>query len=214
MLLIIMKSPGAVVLMLWLGLLLVAAAEADDVDQLELKYIRSQVQDFETRLRTSEKQMRDLQRKCDKLQEDNSVLKKERDQSKVSFSASLMAQGEISVSHTTNLAFNRIIVNIGNAYNPNTGIFTAPIRGVYFFIVFAFGKGSMPTGAYLYKNEEKIVYAYAYAPSSDYWLKPSNGASLLLEVGDEVCIKVYSGESVYDNWNHHTSFSGHLLFPM
>ena len=74
------------------------------------------------------------------------------------------------------------------------------------------GHASIGTGVSLYKNEEHVVIAYSHQPS--YSVNPSNGASLLLEVGDVVYVKLWPNAWVRDSSNRHTTFSGHLLFPM
>ncbi|XP_031434517.1 flagellar attachment zone protein 1-like isoform X2 [Clupea harengus] len=145
-------------------------------------------------------------------------LRREREERRVSFSASLVSSdgGQYfgPFSRPTTLIYRHVFTNTGNAYNPNTGVFTAPVRGVYHFSVFMHGTGhaSIPTGVSLHKNEEHVVIAHSHQPS--YSVNPSNGASLLLEVGDVVYVKLWPNAWVYDSYNHHTTFSGHLLFPM
>ncbi|XP_031434519.1 multimerin-2-like isoform X2 [Clupea harengus] len=144
-------------------------------------------------------------------------LRWEIEERKVSFSASLVASGDVNTgpfNAATPLVYKHIFINIGNAYNPNTGVFTAPVRGVYHFNVFVFGNGhaSRPSGVSLHKNGEHIVLAYTV--QNTVHVAASNGASLLLEVGDVVYVKLWPNAWVRDNYNHHTTFSGHLLFPM
>ncbi|XP_076597577.1 uncharacterized protein LOC143327223 [Chaetodon auriga] len=64
------------------------------------------------------------------------ALKRDGEVKQVAFSASLLASGSGHVGpfniHTP-LVFGHVVSNIGNAYNPNTGMFTAPVRGAYRF---------------------------------------------------------------------------------
>lgn len=53
------------------------------------------------------------------------------------------------------------------------------------------------------------VYDYGYGHT----FTSFNGASLLLELGDEVRVKLRSGALVCNGLGY-TTFSGHLLFPM
>ncbi|KAL2101714.1 hypothetical protein ACEWY4_003475 [Coilia grayii] len=179
--------------------------------RVELRHTKTQLEAMQTRLIWSVQAM-DLYLTVTAV----SDLRREREQSRVSFSASLLAEGGGDIGPSgvdAPLVFRRVITNVANAYNLNTGAFTAPIRGVYFFVVFVYGgHASTPTGVSLYKNGEHVAIAYAHQPS--YGVRASNGASLLLEEGDVVYVKLWSGALVYDNQNHHTTFSGHLLFPM
>ncbi|XP_075888835.1 complement C1q-like protein 2 [Nelusetta ayraudi] len=135
----------------------------------------------------------------------------------VAFSASLLASGAGNVgpfNTLTPMVFRHVVTNIGNAYNPNTGFFIAPVRGVYQFDFHIFGQGhaSHPSGAVLVKNGDHIFIAYAQQPS--YAVKASDGVILLLEVGDVVYLNLWVNTRVYDDGSHHTTFSGHLLFTM
>ncbi|XP_041921418.1 uncharacterized protein LOC121685139 isoform X3 [Alosa sapidissima] len=141
----------------------------------------------------------------------------EREERRVAFSASLITSGHVSVGPAnTNLTliYRNVITNIGDAYNNKTGIFTAPVRGVYYFTMFIYGSGHnwVSVGGSLSKNKEHVVIAYCHLPHGK--ASASNGASLLLEVGDQVFVILYTDSWVRDSYNHHTSISGHLLFPM
>uniref|UniRef100_A0A665SV85 Cerebellin 10 n=1 Tax=Echeneis naucrates TaxID=173247 RepID=A0A665SV85_ECHNA len=135
----------------------------------------------------------------------------------VAFSASLLASGSGTVgpfnTHTP-LVFRYVVSNIGNAYNPNTGFFIAPVRGAYHFEFYigAHGHASHPSGAVLVKNGEHIFIAYEHQPS--HYGSSANGVTLLLEVGDVVFLRLWSNARIFDNTNHHSTFSGHLLFTM
>uniref|UniRef100_A0A3Q2WXB9 C1q domain-containing protein n=1 Tax=Haplochromis burtoni TaxID=8153 RepID=A0A3Q2WXB9_HAPBU len=133
----------------------------------------------------------------------------------VAFSASLLDQGHgYTGPFNTNiiLIFKHVFTNIGNAYNPHTGIFNAPVKGVYHFELHIFGLGNVRAAAPLYRNGEHIFAAQENPTSSG--VSASNGASLLLEVGDQVSVRLWANSRIFDTQNHHTTFSGHLIFTM
>ncbi|KAL2083064.1 hypothetical protein ACEWY4_020837 [Coilia grayii] len=175
---------------------------------------------LEASQRTVEEQRSQLKELKDRHAEQAAALKemrKEREDGKVSFSASLLESGAGSTGpfdEKTTLKYQHVITNIGGAYDPDTGVFTAPVRGVYHFTLFALGPGhdSTGTGVCLHRNEQQVVTAWSRQPQERVFA--SNGASLLLEKDDEVCVKLWPNSWVYDNDNRLTTFSGHLLFLM
>lgn len=97
----------------------------------------------------------------------------------------------------------------------DTGIFTAPVKGVYVFRVFskALGNPEKAVTAGLFKNDKHIISTHGHQQGG--FISSSNGVSLLLEEGDKVKVNLYPGQWIFDNGeHHHSTFSGHLLFPM
>uniref|UniRef100_A0A1A8KUP1 C1q domain-containing protein n=1 Tax=Nothobranchius kuhntae TaxID=321403 RepID=A0A1A8KUP1_NOTKU len=145
------------------------------------------------------------------------ALRREGEVKQVAFSASLMDSGSGDVgpfNAQAPLVFRNVFTNIGNAYNPNTGFFIAPVRGVYHFVFHINGHGhaSHATAAMLFKNGENTVIAYEHQPAQ--FASTANSVTLLLEVGDVVFLRQWENTRIYDSDNHHTTFSGHLIFTM
>ncbi|CAM4571828.1 unnamed protein product [Leuciscus chuanchicus] len=116
-------------------------------------------------------------------------MNKKNDDREIAFSASLMQSGGGYIGPFTTditLTYRNVFTNIGNAYNPVTGIFTAPLKGAYMFRVSVFGHGPTSATADIVKNGERVVIAHDYRPQHD--LNSSNGVVLILEVGDVVYI--------------------------
>ncbi|KAI4798898.1 hypothetical protein KUCAC02_020416 [Chaenocephalus aceratus] len=153
----------------------------------------------------------------EKQKTEGEKLKQQLQVKQVAFSASLLASGKGTIgpfNTQINLVFRYVFSNIGNAYNPITGFFIAPVRGAYHFEFYigADGHPSHPSVAGLIKNVELVCMAWEHQPSG--YGTSANGATLLLEVGDVVFLRLWGNTRIYDSGDHHSTFSGHLLFTM
>ncbi|GAA6088883.1 cerebellin-1-like [Tachysurus ichikawai] len=111
---------------------------------------------------------------------------------KVAFSATPNTSGPVNVgpySQHVTLVYDEVLMNIGNGYDPKTGIFTAPVKGVYYFIFVVFNANDLEDTA-------------------------TNSVSLLLEEGDQVYLELMEKRKVYSDSYRRSTFSGHLLFTM
>ncbi|KAM7376576.1 hypothetical protein PAMP_006300 [Pampus punctatissimus] len=136
------------------------------------------------------------------------------DKLKVAFSASLTDSGSVGpFDDETTLIFSKTITNIGQAYNQTAGVFTAPLRGLYFFSFTAadYVKGYM--GLYLYRNNQPIIFNLDLNDHGGY-ASTSNGVALQLEEGDLVRLSLPASYRLYDDSRNFSVFSGFLLFPL
>ncbi|XP_056225959.1 complement C1q-like protein 3 [Seriola aureovittata] len=109
------------------------------------------------------------------------------------------------------LKYNTVITNIGDAYDVFTGVFTAPVAGVYYFTFFYHAGGHHVSKLILHKNKEPVVMTSDHkSGSSDTADNGGNAVFLKLEKGDKVCVHLPAGCHVWAS-NGHTTFSGFLV---
>ncbi|KAM9323150.1 complement C1q-like protein 4 [Pholidichthys leucotaenia] len=114
-------------------------------------------------------------------------------------------------THVT-LVYKNVYFHSGS-YNSATGIFTAPVREVYYFSFSGHNSSSKGMGLYLMKNGEHMVMVYNH-PAGNRPETATNGMTLQLEVGDHVYMRLFTNSWIFDNTNKHSTFIGHLLFPL
>lgn len=170
----------------------------------------------ETRLQVSESQV-DKLNSVNKAQEKQlKKLKKDiaAGQLKVAFSAALRTSGSGYIgpftTHTP-LQYKRVFSNFGSGYNPATGIFTAMVKGVYYFRYTMFYNGNANAVVALMKNEEFLVSTWD-AVSGRTEDSASNAVIVQLEVGDNVFAQLSANRNVYEDGGNYNTFSGFLLF--
>ncbi|XP_062870251.1 cerebellin 17 isoform X1 [Trichomycterus rosablanca] len=172
-------------------------------------------------------QVQNLQNQIEQLNIENNALKmrlisseyavasiKEENASrpKVAFQAGSGYQGEHGPFNAdVILAFSNVLTNVGNAYSPNTGVFRAPVRGVYHFSMSVFGLTNW-IGVKFFKNGQSVFAMYD-APRGTHETV-SRSVTMSLNSGDEVYSKLSAKNQIYDDGNMYNSFSGFLLFQI
>merc|ERR1712168_184139 len=131
---------------------------------------------------------------------------------KVAFSAAMLKVSNLrGGKHGAHMVYNSVQTNVGDGYNPKTGVFTAPVTGVYFFRFTASNRNhlDLDMGVKLYKNQEEIMYNHENGVEDFF----SNAVTLELVMGDKVFLMLPPWVTVYAD-SHENTFSGHLLFTM
>ncbi|XP_014911935.1 complement C1q-like protein 2 [Poecilia latipinna] len=157
--------------------------------------------------------LRELEAKLRDTQKEMEVLKSQVQGNKVAFGASISVGGNIGPFNThTILVYKKVYVNTGS-FNQGTGIFTAPVRGVYYFSFSGHNHSSKSMGLHLMKNGEQMVSVVNHVAGNRFETA-TNGMTLQLEVGDQVYMRLRENTWIFDNSNDHSTFVGHLLFPL
>ncbi|KAL3046165.1 hypothetical protein OYC64_004220 [Pagothenia borchgrevinki] len=115
-------------------------------------------------------------------------------------------------THTT-LIYRTLITNIGAAYSPSTGIFTAPVPGVYYFTIFFHVGRDHGTILRLYKNNELIILTHDIPSTYDRADNGGNAVFLQLVQGDRVYVQLRAKTHVWGT-DYDTTFSGFLVTEM
>ena len=116
----------------------------------------------------------------------------------------------VSLGHHQTVVFDQAVTNVGNAYNPTNGIFTAPVPGVYVFYL------NLMTPSHnhghhtlaITKNGAvlDVVYAEGQADQDD---QGSSQVATHLVTGDQVWVRQNTGDAIRGDW--WTIFTGFLL---
>ncbi|XP_051796473.1 adiponectin-like [Acanthochromis polyacanthus] len=188
----------------------------------QVEELKRESTDFETRLNASKNEVEKLKMANTALEArmtstDNEVLElktQNAERPKVAFSLGLTDAGGVGAFNTDiTLKFSKVFYNFGEAYNPVSGFFTAPVRGAYYFR-FTMWEYRTPyyMGISLYHNDKRVMVNVD--KNVDYVANMSNAVILQLEKGDLVYMILNSGNGLYDNADNLVTFSGFLLFPL
>uniref|UniRef100_A0A8C7HCQ1 Myosin-7B n=1 Tax=Oncorhynchus kisutch TaxID=8019 RepID=A0A8C7HCQ1_ONCKI len=178
----------------------------------------SQVAELKNRVTTSESQVAELKKENAALEARLSVAESQveelrLDRRQVAFSVGLTDSGYVGPFQTEiTLVYEKIFTNIGNGYDTNSGMFSAPVRGVYYFTFTSMGREpGQKMGVYLVKNGEQMIYNVQDNFHGGYEYM-TGAVALELEKDDLVYLRLPKGWGLYDDNYNHIVFTGILLF--
>ncbi|XP_045166072.1 complement C1q-like protein 4 [Mercenaria mercenaria] len=130
----------------------------------------------------------------------------------VAFSATLTKDITNFGTHQP-IVFDKVITNVGGAYDSRHGSFRAPVNGIYklSFSVLQ-GQSTMWIGVELVKDG--AVIARVKTGDNGYWNMGTNVITAHLNAGDDVWVRHMSdsdNKQVVAQSGYFTSFSGHLI---
>ncbi|XP_062401096.1 complement C1q-like protein 2 isoform X2 [Sardina pilchardus] len=187
---------------------LMTMAEKQGAMEARLNNYKKEVEELEAKVQHTELKLQEADAKILEGGSQIADLKQRLKGTTIAFSAALTG-GQCGPFNTdTTLVYKTVITNIGSAYNPATGIFTAPLKGIYMFMFFDIVHAAHGSTMHLYKNEQKIVSTVEWKSDSDGIDGGSNGVILQLDQQDQVYVRLKANTWVYDDSHHYTTFNG------
>lgn len=125
----------------------------------------------------------------------------------------LASKSNGDVGATADIVFNNVTENVGSGYDSSTGVFTAPVAGLYFFstgVTFTFASGTKSVGYFQSDNTAYNIIAYSSMASGN---GEAQQACLTMAkqmaVGDTVKVRVTAGAA--GGTAHQTTFTGYRI---
>ncbi|XP_071171994.1 heavy metal-binding protein HIP-like [Mytilus edulis] len=116
-----------------------------------------------------------------------------------------MLSKSLTISGFSTVVFDKVFTNTGDAYDSKTGIFRAPVKGLYYFDCSFLSLGT-PLHLILMKNNNRLTYGHSFS-SHD---ADSISGTLQLAIGDKVFVQHYpTGSEVL--YHSYSSFTGYLI---
>ncbi|XP_062374919.1 cerebellin-3-like [Sardina pilchardus] len=200
---------------------------ANESDQPnKLNFLTAQLETYKNQMQKIQEDHKDQQNKLNILTAQletykNQMQKIQEDHKEVAFSAALQPSswgnsgyGKMGPFGTDiTLAHGKILTNVGGAYS-NKGVFTAPVKGVYFFTFTTYSwAAEADIGVKLMKNNEEVLLVWETQDKGDNEDYASNSVLLELEVGDKVYMRLPKGYQVAaSKYSNIHTFSGFLLY--
>ncbi|XP_038565835.1 multimerin-2-like [Micropterus salmoides] len=121
-------------------------------------------------------------------------------------------QGQLREILFDPIIFNHVLVNQGSAYNNATGVFTAPVAGIYQFVFAAqLCRGDHNNAWHFMVNREKRMICHAQVVGTDTTLNTCY-TMVQLKKGDQVWVRQKEGSCAWASTISNTiTFSGVLL---
>nr|ACO09509.1 Complement C1q tumor necrosis factor-related protein 3 precursor [Osmerus mordax] len=178
-----------------------------EIIEMKLYFMTHKVDELkvlEPRVVALQKEIEDHSAKLEQLKSDYE------EKAKVAFSVGLQG-GTLGPYNTpTTLIYRHITTNIGNGYSPNTGIFKAPVKGVYYLTFSCFKRNTVRMNVFMIRNSVSIAQGYDHN-SRDGDDMVSNSVVVVLEAGDDVFIRLEAPSQIV-GYERLTTFSGFLMF--
>ena len=114
-----------------------------------------------------------------------------------------------------NLTFNGTHCNVGSGLDPDSGIFTVPVGGQYFFMFHIATHDNKKALLSIRKNGEEVASIFDQNHKDNH-KNSMAGQSIVIDCfrGDEIVIYAYTGTWLADfPMNHYTHWVGILLKP-
>nr|XP_011446621.2 uncharacterized protein LOC105341679 [Crassostrea gigas] len=127
------------------------------------------------------------------------------DKSIVVFNAHISKHLTLHLSTPVNVVYDKVFCNYGNAYNPHSGIFTAPCAGLYIFTWSSVVAPKKVFDSEILLNGKRKGLGNCNNENGSWYENCANTVPLVLNEGDKVNIRTIAANYLHGQWS---SFKG------
>ncbi|XP_052770189.1 cerebellin-3-like [Mya arenaria] len=140
------------------------------------------------------------------------------DEETVAFTAHVSPYTLDHLNHLDVIHFDQVLTNIGGGYNNQTGVFVAPVSGIYQFSCSLMDHISDTHGDAMVRGEiihNSMVIARVFAHADvKYRDQGAQTVFVHVNVGDQVFVRVRDNTNLSLGGDMYSSFSGYLMQPV
>ncbi|XP_045187953.1 complement C1q-like protein 4 [Mercenaria mercenaria] len=136
----------------------------------------------------------------------------------VAFTAAIQPRVQDHVGANATVKFETVITNLGGGYNNTTGVFTAPLPGLYMFSCslldhFDGKHGSAKLHAEIVQNDKILGRVFAHADDTN---RDQGANTVFVQVnqGDRIFIRSVDNNDLALGGEMYSTFSGYLLMQL
>jgi hypothetical protein len=118
---------------------------------------------------------------------------------------------DLSLGQHQTVEYDKVITNVGNAYDSRHGHFISPVKGVYLMSFTLMNENGGIADIEMIKNGVRIALGYGDAGGYNMGTQVT---IVMLEKGDMVWIRHYASTAQTLNGYEYNTFAGTLLFTM
>lgn len=181
-------------------------AEGGPEDGRDIQSLRSELEVLQVEIERTRKQQETkekLRREIEKAKQELATLKSDKkDTAKdgnedviVAFTAVVTPADLTDLGAGQIIVFDKIITNVGNTYDNRTGIFTAPVRGVYVFEMALMVTHDMHQYLEFAKDGQSVLLNYGRTDGTTLFASSSRTVTLELEKDSKVWIRTILGST-------------------
>lgn len=183
----------------------------EDTELRELETELEKIQDQIRRARKKQDKKNLLHRQIEAAKKELATLadgeQRPDEERKVVFTATVSPPTLTNLGAGQTIIFDKVITNIGNAYDNITGVFTAPVKGVYIFDMALMTDPGDHQYLELVQNGQNILFNYGHALGGNHLVSSTRTVSVELSKGTKVWMRTQNTPTHGTGKVHGYSFS-------
>ncbi|XP_045157709.2 complement C1q-like protein 3 [Mercenaria mercenaria] len=138
-------------------------------------------------------------------------------ESPVAFTAGISPRSVDHLKHQDTIKFETVITDISGGYNNQSGVFVAPVSGIYMFscsLMDDLEEHGLMLHAEIVQNQRVLGRIFAHAEANNHRDQGAQTVFTYINQGDKVWVRTIDNQNLGLGGELYSTFSGYLLLAM